>query len=206
MSNLYLSVCNPFAIRLLSVTNPFAIPSFIYPFSVFGSDVDSNAHTVDPVEVCLNGSHYIWVQKIFLTFKSVDIFRTPSVQLLNYILFKQKYSNKIHSFFSTVSHAHPVSFLFPRVSISSSFLEVQGGSFRCSFLRDPVVLSTTASKGRWRVSLNDLFNTPLSQYAPLIRHSHLQLVRICRIFWTLAETTASLCNHRSLFLTILILG
>ena len=121
------------------------------------------------------------------------------------------YSNKNIQTKSTVSlepvsPAHPVSFLFPRVSISSSFLEVQGGSFRCSFLRDPVVLSTTASKGRWRVSLNDLFNTPLSQYAPLIRHSHLQLVRICRIFWTLAETTASLCNHRSLFLTILILG
>ena len=115
MSNLYLSVCNPFAIRLLSVTNPFAIPSFIYPFSVFGSDVDSNAHTVDPVEVCLNGSHYIWVQKIFLTFKSVDIFRTPSVQLLNYILFKQKYSNKIHSFFRTC---------FPR---SPSFISISPG-------------------------------------------------------------------------------
>ena len=36
---LYLSICYPFAIRYLSVTDPFAIPSFIYPFSIFSSGV-----------------------------------------------------------------------------------------------------------------------------------------------------------------------
>ena len=63
----FLSFINPFAIRLLSVTNLFAVPSFIYPFSVF-----SSGRTGGREKVRYRGALHLTVDLLILRYASIS--------------------------------------------------------------------------------------------------------------------------------------